>query len=83
MKIFCLSKNKGKEDREHKTHFPHFLCAITQIKLGELDFFFPFEMQTEMVLKQSKEIERNVLLLLFRLVFWFFLNTALCVTTEK
>lgn len=61
--MFCLSENKVSEDREHKTHFPHFLWAITQIKLGELGFFF--EMQAEMVLKQSKEIVRNGSLLLF------------------
>lgn len=68
LKIFCLSKNKGTKDREHKTYFTHFLWAITQIKLGKL-FFFPFEMQAEIVLKQSKEIVRNGLLLLFLSMF--------------
>lgn len=38
-RFFACPKNKETKDREHKTHFPHFLWVITQIKLEKLGFF--------------------------------------------
>lgn len=36
--FFAHPKTK-REGREHKTHSPHFLKAITQITLGKLGYF--------------------------------------------
>lgn len=66
-----VQKQRTGRQRAQNPFSPFSLCNYTD-KAWRIGFFSPFEMQTEMVLKQSKEIERNVLLLLFRLFFCFF-----------
>lgn len=70
LKIFLPVQKQRRGRQRAQTHFfSYFLCAITQIKLGQLGFSF-FEMQAEIVLKESKEIGENGLLLPFLLFDW-------------
>lgn len=70
LKIFCLSKNKGTKDREHKTYFTHFLWAITQIKLGKLFFFSLWNAGRNCVKTEQRDCEKW-LIVAISLHVWF------------
>lgn len=55
LKIFMRPKREKQTTWQHKTYFPHFLWAITQIKPGKLKAFFLWNASINAVKKEQRD----------------------------
>lgn len=55
LKIFMRPKREKQTTGQHKTYFPHFLWAITQIKPGKLKAFFLWNASINAVKKEQRD----------------------------